>query len=92
MNCYFPIYEQKVFMNKVNTGKQITKSYSNTLEKIENPLPLLADYPEYVEPLQYEYRYLAPPVVHEESGQLLVRSWRYWYKARVAALWRWRTA
>ena len=57
-------------------------NYDNTLEKIENPLPLLADYPEYVEPLQYECRYLTPPVVYEEDGELLVRSWRYWYNAR----------
>ena len=57
-------------------------NYSNTLEEIRNPLPLLADYPEYVEPLQYERCYLAPPVVYEEDGSLLVRSWRYWYNAR----------
>ena len=57
-------------------------NYSNALKEIKNPLPLLADYPEYVEPLQYDRRYLAPPVVHEEDGSLIVRSWRYWYNAR----------
>ena len=57
-------------------------NYNNTLEKIKEPLPLLADYPKYVEPLKYERRYLAPPVVCEEDGELLVRSWRYWYNAR----------
>jgi hypothetical protein len=57
-------------------------NYDNTLEVIKNPMSLLADYPEYVEPLQYEHRYLAPPVVYEEDGELLVRSWRYWYNAR----------
>jgi len=57
-------------------------NYDNTLEEIQNPLPILADYPEYVEPLQYDRRYLAPPVVSEEEGELLVRSWRYWYNAR----------
>lgn len=56
--------------------------YNNTLEKIKNPLPLLADYPQYVEPLPYEDRYLAPPVVDEKDGDLIVRSWRYWYNAR----------
>jgi hypothetical protein len=57
-------------------------NYSNILKEIEDPLPLLADYPEYVEPLQYEHRYMAPPVVYESDGRLLVRSWRYWYNAR----------
>ncbi len=56
--------------------------YENTLQRIKNPLPLLADYPRYVEPLLYEDRYQAPPVVDEPDGDLLVRSWRYWYNAR----------
>ncbi len=56
--------------------------YINTLEKIETSLPILADYPEYVATLEYECRYLAPPVVYEEGGDLVVRSWRYWYNAR----------
>jgi len=57
-------------------------NYDNTLKRTENPLPLLADYPEYVEPLQYERRYFPPPVVYEEGGELLGRAWRYWYNAR----------
>ena len=57
-------------------------TYEHSLRKIENPEPILADYPEYIEPLQYETRYLAPPVVNEEDGELLVRSWRYWYHVR----------
>jgi len=56
--------------------------YDNILNEIKEPLPLLADYPEYIEPLQYERRYLAPPVVYEEDGNLVVHSWRYWYNAR----------
>lgn len=43
---------------------------------------MLADFPEYIEPLRCEPRYLAPPVVNEKRGELLVRSWRYWYNAR----------
>ena len=57
-------------------------NYDNLLKKINNPLPLLADYLKYVEPLRDEARYLAPPVVYEENGELSVRSWRYWYNAR----------
>ncbi|MFC1713105.1 hypothetical protein ACFL6S_05525 [Candidatus Poribacteria bacterium] len=56
--------------------------YKNTLKEIKDPLPLLADHPEYVAPLEYDCRYLAPPVVYEKRGDLFVRSWRYWYNAR----------
>ena len=55
--------------------------YINTLRPITDPLPMLADYPQYVEPLPYEKRFLAPPVV-DEGGPLRVRSWRYWYNPR----------
>ena len=57
-------------------------TYDNALERIENPPPLLADHPEFVEPLPCDARYLAPPVVSDGDGKLLVRSWRYWYNAR----------
>jgi nicotinamidase-related amidase len=56
--------------------------YHNRLEKLINPPPLLADYPEFVEPLPCEDRYLAPPVVDEPAGDLRVRAWRYWYNVR----------
>lgn len=56
--------------------------YANKLEPIPEPLPLLADYPAYVEPMRYERRYLAPPVVNDNDGRLFVRAWRYWYNAR----------
>jgi len=59
-----------------------TITYENELEEIVAPLPLLADYPTYVEPVQYERRYLAPPLVDDDGGKLLVRAWRYWYNAR----------
>ena len=61
--------------------EQATITYENTLTKIEDPLPILADYPEYVEPLEYESRFFAPPVVNEKDGELLVRSWRFWSNA-----------
>lgn len=59
-----------------------TIQYENALEPIESPLPILADHPEFVAPLEYERRYLAPPVVDDQNGRLRVRSWRYWYNAR----------
>ena len=56
--------------------------YRNTLTSIIDSPPILADYPQYIEPLQAEKRFLAPPIVNDEGGRLLVRSWRYWYNPR----------
>lgn len=56
--------------------------YHNRLEKLTTPPPLLTDYPEFVEPLLCDDRYLAPPVVDEPGGDLAVRAWRYWYNVR----------
>ncbi len=63
-------------------GSEKKMTYNNTLEPISKPLPILADYPKYVEPLQYENQFLAAPLVNDKDGTLLVRSWRYWYNAR----------
>ncbi len=52
-------------------------TYQNRLERLNNPPPLLADYPEFVEPLRCDDRYLAPPVVDEADAGLTVRCWRY---------------
>jgi nicotinamidase-related amidase len=56
--------------------------YQDRLEKLSNPPPILADYPEFVEPLPCDDRYVAPPVVDEPNGDLTVRAWRYWYNVR----------
>jgi hypothetical protein len=57
-------------------------TYHNHLQKLTNPPPLLADFPQFVESLQCDDRYLAPPVVDEPGGDLIVRCWRYWYNVR----------
>jgi nicotinamidase-related amidase len=56
--------------------------YQDRLEKLSNPPPILADDPEFVEPLPCDDRYVAPPVVDEPNGDLTVRAWRYWYNVR----------
>ena len=58
------------------------RMYQNTLRENPAPLPILADHPDFVEPLRFEARFLAPPVVNDAGGKLEVRSWRYWYNAR----------
>lgn len=56
--------------------------YSNRLNQIENPQPLLADYPEFVEPVVEERHYEAPLLVDEANADLGVRAWRFSYNAR----------
>lgn len=56
--------------------------YQNQLKRLRKAPPILADYPQFVEPLPCEDRYQAPPLVNEPNGKLNVRSWRYWYNVR----------
>ena len=56
--------------------------YHNELKPIENPRPLLADYPEFVEPVLEERHYEAPVLVNEPGADLDVRAWRFSYNAR----------
>jgi hypothetical protein len=58
------------------------RTYSNQLKRIENPKPLLADYPEYFEPIQEEAHFEAPAIVNDEDADLHVRAWRFSYNAR----------
>src|SRR5262245_7604031 len=59
-----------------------TRDYANELTVIENPPPLLGDYPEFVQPVEEERRYEAPILIDEEAGDLSVRAWRFSYNAR----------
>ena len=59
-----------------------TRLYQNPLKPILNPQPLLADYPEYFEPIQEEARFEAPAIVDDEGADLHVRAWRFSYNAR----------
>lgn len=56
--------------------------YSNRLTPIASPRPLLADYPEFFEPIVEEAHFEAPPVVDDADGDLQVRAWRFSYNAR----------
>src|SRR5688572_2713648 len=58
------------------------RTYHNTLKLIENPQPLLGDYPEFVQPIAEERRYEAPILVDEAAADLDVRAWRFSYNAR----------
>ncbi|MFN0197879.1 MAG: isochorismatase family protein [Planctomycetaceae bacterium] len=56
--------------------------YRNTLTRIENPQPLLADYPEFFEPIIEQSHFEAPALVTDENADLAVRAWRFSYNAR----------
>jgi nicotinamidase-related amidase len=56
--------------------------YHNTLTPIKNPKPLLADYPEFVQPVVELHRFEAPILVDDEGADLEVRAWRFSYNAR----------
>jgi len=56
--------------------------YTNTLTRLSHPAPLLADHPEWVEPIRETHRFEAPPVVNDAGADLRVRAWRWSYNAR----------
>lgn len=56
--------------------------YENRLRRIDEPRPLLADYPEFFEPIREEAHFEAPPIVVDEGADLHVRAWRFSYNAR----------
>jgi nicotinamidase-related amidase len=56
--------------------------YLNQLTPIPNPAPLLADHPEFVEPIPAGKRFEAPPLIQDNGADLTVRTWRFSYNAR----------
>ncbi len=62
--------------------KPATRTYENRLTPIPNPQPLLADHPEFVEPIRSATRYEAPVLVDDAGADLHVRAWRFSYNAR----------
>ncbi|WP_203329030.1 cysteine hydrolase family protein [Candidatus Laterigemmans baculatus] len=63
-------------------GQKATRTYQNQLRRIENPKPLLADYPEFFEPIIEQTHFEAPAIVVDEDADLEVRAWRFSYNAR----------
>lgn len=51
-----------------------SRTYENKLVRLQNPPPLLADYPEFVAPVKELVRYEAPVLVDDASADLLVRA------------------
>jgi hypothetical protein len=63
-------------------GQERPTGYMNRLVPIANPRPLLADYPDFIEPVSETNRYEAATLVNDDGADLNVRAWRYSYNAR----------
>jgi len=59
-----------------------TRVYDNRLTPLTDPPPLLADHPEYVEPIKTGPRFEAAALVDDPGADLHVRAWRFSYNAR----------
>jgi len=59
-----------------------SRVYHNELKRIADPQPLLADYPEFVQPVIEKTRFEGPVLVDEPGADLEVRAWRFSYNAR----------
>src|SRR5262245_5118721 len=57
-------------------------NYQNQLTTIKIPKPLLAYYPEWLEPIRETNRFEAPILVDDKDADLNVRTWRFSYNAR----------
>ncbi len=63
-------------------GEPDQRTYENRLKPITDPKPLLADHPEFIEPIRETARYEAPTLVDDKDADLHVRAWRFSYNAR----------
>ena len=68
--------------NRIDSKTVPSRVYANTLRRLENPTPLLADHPEFIDPVRELVRYEAPRLVDDPQGDLEVRAWRFSYNAR----------
>jgi len=59
-----------------------TRRYANQLTRIADPQPILADHPEFIQPVVETMRYQSPCLVDDERADLHVRAWRFSYNAR----------
>jgi hypothetical protein len=63
-------------------GVGSTRSYENRLTPVANPASILADFPQFVEPVRGTSRFEAPTLVDDRAADLEVRAWRFCYNAR----------
>jgi hypothetical protein len=61
---------------------QENRVYDNRLTLLKHAKPILADHPEFVEPIKELSRFEAPMLVDDSEADLSVRAWRFSYNAR----------
>ena len=61
---------------------EASRNYDNTLTPIQDPKPLLANHPEFVEPVVESRRFESARLVDDSDADLDVRAWRWSYNAR----------
>jgi hypothetical protein len=66
----------------MTTDARETRIYQNRLTTIKDARPLLADHPEFIEPITELTRFEAPMLVDDAEADLHVRGWRFSYNAR----------
>jgi nicotinamidase-related amidase len=69
-------------ISAAGAAEKSERVYENRLTRMVDPKPLLADYPEFVEPVRETVRYEAPLLVDDPQADLNVRAWRFSYNAR----------
>lgn len=82
--CRFVLWMAWALMIRVSIAQETSESrlYENRLTKIASPSPILADYPEFFEPILEQSHFEAPAIVVDEQADLEVRAWRFSYNAR----------
>lgn len=63
-------------------GTAAERIYQNTLTPVTKPRPILADHPEWVQPVEEVARFEAAAIVDDENADLHVHAWRFSYNAR----------
>ena len=69
-------------LSAARAGEPGPRVYENRLTPLSDPKPLLADHPEFVEPVRERTRFEAPLLVDDADADLHVRAWRFSYNAR----------
>jgi outer membrane protein assembly factor BamB len=77
--CAAALFAESSVRGQEQAGK---RSYENRLTPLRNAKPLLADHPEFVEPIRELVRFEAPTLVDDPDADLSVRAWRFSYNAR----------
>ena len=80
--CFFAC-ASIVLVPHSRAGEGVPKRvYENRLTPLSNPRPILADFPQFVEPVREIARFEAPILIDDPEADLEVRAWRFSYNAR----------